>query len=201
MFVKICGICDSAGAAAAAEAEADAVGFVFAESPRRVSTKRARSLAAELHPWQMRVAVLHLPGRDEVLRVLEDFGPDALQVEPGGSYDPAFGGVRWWPVLHDGGEDLLQLAEPLPPDEPVLVEAAGRGGRGRRPDWGRTARLARARRVILAGGLRPDNVAEAIEAVGPWGVDVSSGVEASPGRKSGVLITAFVRNARNASAE
>ncbi|MFQ5529708.1 MAG: N-(5'-phosphoribosyl)anthranilate isomerase, partial [Gemmatimonadota bacterium] len=104
------------------------------------------------------------------------------------------------PVLHDG-EDLEQALEKVPDGMPVLLEAAGRGGRGIRPDWERAFRLARLRPLVLAGGLSPDNVGGAIRTVRPWGVDVSSGVESSPGVKSAELIGEFVRAVRLCEAE
>jgi phosphoribosylanthranilate isomerase len=194
MTIKICGVRDLTTARAAARAGADAVGFVFATSPRRVPPREARRIASDLPPGIVRVAVFRLAAIDEIRRVLDEFPADRVQVEPRPDLLATFG-PRLLPVLHDDGSPETQTAG-LQADRPVLLEAAGRGGRGVRPDWSRAAALARRRPVILAGGLDPDNVAAAIRAVRPWGVDVSSGVEDSPGVKSPARIGAFVAAAR-----
>lgn len=195
MRIKICGITDGAAARAAATAGADAIGFVFAESPRRIVPAEARRIAEDLPVSMERVAVFRLPHADDVVRVLDAFDADRVQCEPRAAIlDAAFAGLLL-PVLHDG-EALEREANALPAGQPVLLEAAGRGGRGMRPDWQRAARLARSRPTMLAGGLGPANVGEAIRTVRPWGVDVSSGVESAPGVKSPDLIAAFVAAVR-----
>lgn len=195
MRIKICGITDPQAAVAAASAGVDAVGFVFARSPRRVTPFEADRIAAELPDSIQRVAVFRLPGPDDVARVLESFDADLVQCEPGADMLAASFASRLLPVLHDG-PTLESDAASLPDGHPVLLEAGGRGGRGIRPDWARASNLARTRPTMLAGGLHAGNVAEAIRTVGPWGVDVSSGVESAPGRKSPTLIAAFVEAAR-----
>lgn len=197
LFVKICGIRDGAGARAAARAGADAAGFVFAPSPRRVSPEEAHRIAADLPNGMERIAVFRLAGIDAIRRVLDRFPADRIQVEPHARLLDAFGS-RLLPVLHDDGALDAQAAR-LPQGRPTVLEAAGRGGRGVRPDWTRAARLALERPVLLAGGLNPANVAEAVQRVRPWGVDVSSGVESAPGRKSPERIEAFVAAARESS--
>lgn len=194
MKIKICGVRDLAAASACARAGVDAVGFVFAAAPRRIAPSEARRIAADLPDEIERVAVFRLAPVDEVRRVLEAFPADRVQVEPEDALLSAFG-QRLLPVLHDDGS-LEARAAVLDADRPVVLEAAGRGGRGVRPDWAHAADLARRRPVILAGGLDPDNVAAAIRVVRPWGVDVSSGVESSPGVKSVARIEAFVAAAR-----
>ena len=194
MKIKICGVRDLAAASACARFGVDAVGFVFAASPRRIAPSEARRIAADLPTEIERVAVFRLARLDEVRRVLEAFPADRLQIEPERSLLTAFG-PRLLPVLHDDGS-LEARAGGLEPDRPVVLEAAGRGGRGVRPDWARAAALARRRPVMLAGGLDADNVGTAIRTVRPWGVDVSSGVESAPGVKSVGRIEAFVAAAR-----
>ncbi|MFW6039741.1 MAG: phosphoribosylanthranilate isomerase [Gemmatimonadota bacterium] len=199
MKIKICGVRDLAAARACARAGVDAVGFVFAASPRRIAPAEARRIAADLPDDVERVAVFRLARVEEVRRVLDAFPADRVQVEPERALLAAFG-ARLLPVLHDDGS-LEGRAAGLDPDRPVVLEAAGRGGRGVRPDWAHAATLARRRPVMLAGGLDPDNVAAAIRTVRPWGVDVSSGVESSRGVKSGARIAAFVAAVRRTMPE
>lgn len=200
LTVKICGVRDAATARAAAEAGADAVGFVFAPSPRQVAPAEARRIAAGLPNEVERVAVFRLAGPDEIGRTLDEFPADRVQVEATPALLRAPFADRLLPVVHDDGTLEAQLAI-LPTDRPVLLEAAGRGGRGRRPDWTRAAGLAARRPLLLAGGLDPDNVDDAIRLVRPAGVDVSSGVEDTPGHKSVARIAAFVAAARNFNLE
>ena len=193
MEVKICGIRDGLTAHVAAEAGAEALGFVFAESPRRIDPVEAARIAAELDPAVTRVAVFRHPSAREVDSLLEVFPADIVQTEPGPGMDAALArGVRVLPVLHDG-EDSLEITDSMA-GEPrsVLLEAAGVGGRGIRPDWDRAAKVARRLRLVLAGGLTPDNVRDAIRHVAPAAVDVSSGVESSPGVKDPERIRAFL---------
>lgn len=199
MRIKICGVRDLATAQACARAGVDAVGFVFAASPRRVAPAEARRIAADLPVEIERVAVFRLAPLDDVRRVLDVFPADRVQVEPEGALLAALG-PRLLPVLHDDGS-LEARSAGLDSDRPVVLEAAGRGGRGVRPDWTRAAALARRRPVLLAGGLDPENVAAAIRVVGPWGVDVSSGVESARGLKSVARIEAFVAAARRSVVE
>jgi phosphoribosylanthranilate isomerase len=192
VFVKICGLSTPRAVAAAVEAGADAVGFVFAESPRRVTPKRARQLCAGLSPVVIRVAVMRHPAATEWQAVAEGFGPDWLQTDAGdfAGLDVAerFGRL---PVYRDS-QGLASAT-----DEPVLFEAAV-SGQGALADWQRATELARARKLVLAGGLTPDNVGEAIAAVRPWGVDVSSGVESKRGVKDVGRIAAFIQAVREA---
>ncbi len=197
--IKICGVTDGLSAAAAATAGVDAVGFVFTDSPRRLKPAEASRIAADLPPDIERVAVFRLANLDDVRRVLDEFAGATVQTEPQADLVAALGS-RLLPVLHDG-DGLDEKAAVVPLGLPVLLEAAGRGGRGIRPDWSRASRLARQRRTMLAGGLHADNVLEAIRAVRPWGVDVSSGVETSPGVKSPDLIAGFVRAVRSSEVE
>lgn len=199
MKIKICGIMDPRSAAAAVMAGADAIGFVFAESPRRLSPREAARIAADLPTDVERVAVFRLPSLDDVYRVLDEFSGITVQAEPDADLIATFGS-QLLPVLHDG-EELEDEAAMVPSELPILLEAAGSGGSGMQPDWSRASRLARHRRLMLAGGLRARNVLDAIRIVQPWGVDVSSGVETSPGVKSPELITEFVQTVRDRETE
>ena len=188
MLVKICGLTDPASVDAAAAA--DMVGFVFAPSPRQVSPAEARTLAARLPARVKRVAVFSRASAEEIAAVCAVFPADIVQCAPGTALPP---GVALLPVMHEQ-DDEDQIAAPL-----VLLEAArSGGGAGEVGDWDRAAAVARKRAVVLAGGLRPDNVAEAIKTVRPAGVDVSSGVEARRGVKDPARIHAFIMAARAA---
>jgi len=194
MFVKICGMTSVAAVEAAAAAGADAVGFVFAPSPRRVTTRQARELGAAVPEGVLRIAVLHHPGRDLVAQVLDEFAPDWLQTdaEDFDGFDlPASCGAL--PVYRSGH---APAAGAVPPR--LLFESPVSGS-GRTADWNEARTLAARTKLILAGGLSAENVEAAIQAVRPWGVDVSSGVERAPGEKDRVKIAAFVARARAAA--
>ncbi len=197
MFVKICGLKTELAVQAAIDAGADAIGFVFAESPRRVTPELARSLTKDVPPGIARVAVMLRPSAEEWNAVRDIFRPDWLQTE---ADDFALldvpATIGRLPVYRDSKAADFEQADIDWPDH-VLFEAA-HSGAGMRPDWGHAAQLARRTCLMLAGGLDPDNVCEAIIQVRPWGVDVSSGVESSPGAKDPVKIAAFVQAAREA---
>lgn len=198
VFVKICGLREPAMVQAAVEAGADAVGFVFAESPRRVELAEALALAARVPPGVLRVAVMRHPEPAECERILGELRPDWLQTDVGDfagvSLPP---GVQPLPVYRDLPDlDSARLAR----EDRVLFEAPA-SGTGQRPDWARAADHARRTQLVLAGGLDPDNVAAAIRQVRPWGVDVSSGVESARGRKDPEKIRAFIAAVRGAEQE
>lgn len=188
LFVKICGITGLDGAEAAVEAGADAIGFVFAASPRQVSVREALSISGELPPDVLRVAVFRHPGAGEIEEVLEGFTPDLVQAD----HDTLGGveGVATLPVFRDGSGAL--------PDGGRFLYEGPVSGVGQPVDLGRAAAMGRLGDMVLAGGLRPDNVGRAIAVVRPYGVDVSSGVETEPGSKDPALIRSFVAAARAA---
>ncbi|MCC5793765.1 MAG: phosphoribosylanthranilate isomerase [Chromatiales bacterium] len=194
VFVKICGLKTREAVAAAVEAGADALGFVFAESPRRVTPAEAARLCREVPDDIVRVAVMRHPKLQEWESVAALFPPDWLQAEAGdfALLNPS-PNIRRIPVYRDGGE----LPTVIGTDELVMYEAA-ESGVGQLPDLERAAELATRVRLLLAGGLNPENVGEVISRVKPWGVDVSSGVEASRGHKDPERIRAFVAAVREA---
>ena len=169
MFVKICGLTTPEGVDAALAAGADAIGFVFAPSVRRVTPVEAAALAAPARGRALCVAVTLHPTTAEVEEILDIFSPDLIQTD---TEDAAVfshrARARLLPVLREGAT----LPGRLP--ERVLYEGA-LSGTGRTADWARAHALAKRTEVLLAGGLNPDNVADAIRIVRPWGVDVSSG--------------------------
>ena len=190
MFVKVCGLTTPEGVAAALDAGADALGFVFAPSVRRVAPAAAAALAVPARGRALCVAVTLHPTVDEVEEILDVFAPDLLQTDlVDAAALPPRARARLLPVLRES------VAMPVPLPARVLYEGAVSGA-GRTADWTRARTVARQTEVLLAGGLNPDNVAAAIRAVRPWGVDVSSGVESAPGVKSPSKISAFVAAAR-----
>ena len=191
LLIKICGLSDEQQVAAAVAAGADAVGFVFAESARQVTPQRARSISAAVPATVKRIAVMLHPDNAAWLDVLRVFAPDVLQtdVEDFATLDVP-DSVERWPVFREG---LV-----LPSIDTTYVYEGATSGRGETVDWSAAARLATRGQMILAGGLGPDNVAAAITAVRPKGVDVSSGVETSPGMKDPQLINEFINAARAA---
>jgi phosphoribosylanthranilate isomerase len=192
MWIKICGLTAPDAVAAALDAGADAIGFVFAKSVRQVSPDVALRLAAPARGRVRCVAVTRHPGQQEIDDIVSIFKPDVLQTD---------------------SADLPLLRLPTQLELlPVLREAKDRdlprrllfegptSGAGVPCDWTAAHRVARRAELVLAGGLNPANVAAAIAAVQPFGVDVSTGVEVRPGVKSPVEIANFVRAARESRA-
>ncbi len=196
--MKICGMNSAAAVQAAVAAGADAVGFVFAPSPRQVSPAQAVELAALVPPGLLRVAVMRHPSLQQWQEVAAEFRPDWLQTDAADFERltlPA--NVERLPVYRD----IPQLdAGAMAREGRILFESADSGA-GCAPDWHRARAIARQAQVLLAGGLDPGNVAEAIRQVRPWGVDVSSGVESVRGVKDPAKIAAFVAAVRRAERE
>ena len=193
--VKVCGLTTPFAVRAAVDAGADAVGFVFAKSPRQVTIEQAARLCADVPPFVTRVAVMRWPSAPALARVLAAVPVDVVQLYPSpGDPAPELGQRRYLPAFCDS-DDLDARLAVVAPDGPVLLDGA-RAGHGEAADWTRIAGIARDRPVVLAGGLDPDNVQAAIRAVRPVAVDVSSGVESSPGIKDASRIADFVAAVR-----
>jgi phosphoribosylanthranilate isomerase len=195
LWIKICGITTRPSAEVAARAGADAVGFVFFEgSPRNLSVEDARGLQAAVPAAMDRVAVFLHPAQALVDAVIAAIEPDWIQADAGDlerlRLPPR---QRALPVYRG----LPSPPSPMP--RRCLLESA-HSGVGERGDWNAAARLTSLTQLVLAGGLDQHNVAEAVRAVRPFGVDVSSGVESSRGVKDAVRIHEFVRAARAAGA-
>lgn len=203
MLVKICGLSTREHVEVAVAAGADAIGFVFAESVRRVTPAHAASITHSVPDTVRKVAVMLHPSNAEWQQVLVGFGPDVLQTDSGDfARLEVPGHVECWPVFRQG----KKVADPFFPGlkgsatfltGTFLYEGA-RSGQGKTVDWTEAARIARRGNMILAGGLDASNVAEAVRTVRPCGVDVSSGVEAAPGAKSAEKIREFIKAARAA---
>jgi phosphoribosylanthranilate isomerase len=193
LWIKICGITTAEAIEAALETRVDAIGFVFAPSVRRLDLPQAAALAARARGRCALVAVTLHPSQSWVDEVLRCFEPDMLQADLSD-----LEGLRLPQGLH-----TLPVIRPTSgalPAGRLLFEGATSGG-GTLADWAEAERLARERELILAGGLNAANVAAAVHSVRPFGVDVSSGVESMPGRKSPELIREFVQSARAAAGE
>ena len=202
-LVKVCGLTRLEDARAAHEAGADWLGFiVHGESPRRIEAPAAGAIARAL-PGVIAVAVMVAPAPDEAARLARAAGAARVQLH---RVDPAA-----WPadfplpvtfVVPVGADG--RVAGPLPPDGALVqldtAHPERAGGSGTTFPWAAAAALAAARDVVLAGGLGPDNVAEAIERVRPYAVDTSSRLERSPGIKDHERLRRFVAAVRGADA-
>ena len=185
VFVKICGLRDATNVAAAVAAGADAIGFVFADSVRRVSPADATLASQEIPVGVRRVAVMRHPSNEEWQAVLDVFSPDVLQTdaEDFAALDVPDTVIRW-PVYRQGGS--------VDVTSDVFVYEGADSGAGQIVDWTQAAKVGESGQMILAGGLKAGNIAAAIRTARPYGVDASSGVESSPGQKDPELIKQFV---------
>jgi phosphoribosylanthranilate isomerase len=197
VFVKICGITNESDALLAVAMGADAIGFVFAPSPRQIAPQIARDIARRLPPEIITVGVFRDESAQRVVEVVNTMGLRGAQLH--GRESPAE--ARWVSQrvpftikAFSAGDRLIDKVAEYPVGA-IMLDAAEPGS-GQVFDWSLAAAVPVGTRVILAGGLDPDNVDAAIERVQPWGVDVSSGVEASPGRKDAMKVRYFINNAK-----
>jgi len=196
MLVKICGITSIEDAEAAVEAGASSLGFVFwPKSPRFIDPERARGIVSCLPPFVVPVGVFvnqpaaHVKGVAALVRL------GAVQLH--GDEDLLYVAGMDYPVIKavsiESGDETDRID--IWPRRTMLLldvhDPVSRGGTGRTIDWSAAAPIAARRRTLLAGGLTPDNVAQAVERVQPYGIDVSSGVERSPGVKDHARIRAL----------
>lgn len=200
--VKICGLTRPGDVAAAVRHGADAVGFVFAASPRRLTPERAADLTAAVPDGIMRVGLFLDQPAEFVHAVLDRVALDLLQFH--GAEDNAYCagfGLPFLKAIAMHGADPAAQARAVPDAVGLLLDShapGGAGGTGQAFDW-RLARALQGRALWLAGGLNPGNVRAAVRALRPYAVDVSSGVETAPGIKSEALIREFVRQAKQES--
>jgi phosphoribosylanthranilate isomerase len=221
IWIKICGNTSLEDALLAAEAGADAVGFVFAPSPRRVTAAEVAAITPHLPATVEKIGVFVDATLEEIVSTVQACGLTGVQLHF--SADPDLPArlreqlgpeVRILRVIHidmeKAGQSAVQMDEHTrnPHVDAVLVDSrttVAAGGTGVTYDWVK-ARIAifenveSRKRLIAAGGLNPANVAEAIAVLHPWGVDVASGVEAAPGRKDAAKMREFVTRARKATA-
>jgi phosphoribosylanthranilate isomerase len=221
IWIKICGNTSLADAQLAADAGADAVGFVFAPSPRQVSLEDVALIAPHLPPTLEKIGVFVDSSIDEIHAAVAGCGLTGVQLHFDAAEDlPArlrerLGpSVRVFRVMHFGAGPADELRSQLnrhaqdPHVDGVLIDShtpTAVGGTGMAFDWAEAREtvfaVAGSLRLISAGGLDPSNVAEAIATLRPWGVDVVSGVEAAPGRKDPDKVREFVARARAAASE
>ena len=204
VFIKVCGITRVSDALHAIEQGATALGFVlWPKSPRAVTVDRAAEIIAELPSHVMTVGVFVNEPVDSIRSAAEHARLTAVQLH--GDEPPAYADALDWPVIRAVSVGEIDVAaDAWSADTALLVDnidPVRRGGTGGAVDWSRAAGVAKTRKVVLAGGLTPENVATAIRAVHPFGVDVSSGVESAPGVKDSDKVTQFISNARLAFEE
>ena len=218
LWIKICGNTSLADAQLAAEAGADAVGFVFAPSPRRVTPAQVAVIVPHLPPALEKIGVFVDAAFAEIASTVESCSLTGVQLhfdappELPAQLRERFGaGLRILRVAHFDSKRPVALDLGLNGiADAILVDshtAAAPGGTGQTFDWLAASKSlfqnaeVRKHRLVAAGGLMPDNVAHAIATLRPWGVDVVSGVESSPGRKDPAKVRAFIANARAAAGQ
>jgi phosphoribosylanthranilate isomerase len=221
MWIKICGNTSLEDARFAADSGADAVGFVFAPSPRRVDADTVRSITSQLPPQLEKYGVFVDAGFDEIVSTVAMCGLTGVQIHRSAdellpsrlrrhfAQSPAW--IKILQVLHykkHGFEQQMAELSLNSTVDGVLVDsstARAVGGTGTSFDWlearNTFLRTAPHLRLIAAGGLAPENVKQAIQILRPWGVDVVSGVESAPGKKDPQRVLAFIRSAQEAAEE
>jgi phosphoribosylanthranilate isomerase len=200
--VKVCGIKELEDARVAAAAGADAIGLVFAESPRRVSVERAREIASVLPDGVFKVGVFVDEEPEEVLRLAREVGLDYAQLHgdegPEAVAEIRSGGLGIIKALRVRDAVSLREMERYDADLFLLDSYSEKmwGGTGTRFDWGLAKVVRGYANILVSGGLSPENVREAIELFEPYGVDASSSLEDVPGKKNGERVRRFVRAAK-----
>jgi len=200
--IKVCGVTSLEDALLAVGLGADAVGFVFAPSPRRVSPEAVRDIVAHLPPLVTKVGVFVNAPLNEIREIMEYCGLDLAQLH--GEEPPELCAAlfpRAIKAFRVKDESVLDLI-PRYRAPAFLLEgysSAGYGGVGCGFDWSLARRASSLGRLILSGGLNPENVARAVREVRPYAVDVSSGVEREPGKKSPEKLRAFILACREAA--
>jgi phosphoribosylanthranilate isomerase len=203
VFVKICGITNEEDGLLAVAMGADAVGFVFAPgSSRQIAVAQARDIARRLPPEVMTVGVFRDEAPQRVVEMVNAAGLHGVQLH--GHETPAEGKwvrqrVQFLIQAFAAGDRMLERLDEYTAADAVMIDSSTPGS-GQVFDWVLAEGLPLDRRVILAGGLDPDNVADAVHRIHPWGVDVSTGVEKSPGRKDASKVMRFINNAKDAAA-
>lgn len=200
MFVKICGITNEDDALFAVAMGADAVGFIFAPSARQIAPQKVYDITRRLPPEVLTVGVFRDEHPSRVVEIANRAGVKAVQLH--GSETPeqvrqVAASIRWVIKAFPAGSSRVAQADQYGTDL-VMLDAPSPGS-GKVFDWSLAGEVPEGLRLILAGGLDPDNVADAIRAVEPWGLDVASGVESEPGRKDPTLVRRFIANARAAA--
>ncbi len=200
MRVKICGITNNEDAHAAVEYGADALGFVFAKSPRQITKEQARDIIAELPPFVSPVGVFADEKADMIKEICDFCGIQTVQLH--GNEQPSYlkelEGYKLIKAFRVKEEDDLKPLANYKPHAFLLDSYVKgvMGGTGVSFNWEIARQAHKYGTIILSGGLTPKNVKEAIQMVKPYAVDVSSGVESSPGKKDKSLVKRFIANAK-----
>ncbi len=202
MFVKICGITNEDDALLATAMGADAVGFIMAPSQRQIAPQKVYDITRRLPPEVLTVGVFRneLPAR--VIELAHKAGVKAVQLhgrETPEQTKEVAGHFRWVIKVFSAGDENLPRADRYGTDM-LLIDAPDPGS-GKVFDWNLAGDAPDSMKLILAGGLTPENVAGAIAEVAPWGVDVATGVEREPGKKDPVKVMRFIENAKAAAPE
>jgi len=203
--VKICGVTSIADAEVACQAGADLIGLNFYEkSPRRVSEADARKIRTALTRTVEAVGIFVNAAPSEIVRICRSLRLDAAQLhgdESPETVNLVAREIRVFKALHVNANFALDSLEKYSPASAFLLDAARSsqyGGTGQTIDWSLARRAAATHHIILAGGLKPENVATAIRAVRPYAVDVASGVESEPGKKDHAKVRQFIQEVRRA---
>jgi phosphoribosylanthranilate isomerase len=202
LFVKICGITSEADALLCISLGADAVGFMFAPSVRQVAVQTAADIVKRLPPEILTVGVFRDEAPQRVVEMVHQAGLGAAQLHGHeSSQETQWIRARLPMVIKafPAGDRTISRFEEFGAD--FLMVDGDNPGSGKVFDWKLAEGVADPTRLIVAGGLRPDNVAQAVAHLRPAGVDVSTGVESAPGRKDPLLVREFIINARNAEIE
>jgi phosphoribosylanthranilate isomerase len=202
-LVKICGITNAGDARLAADAGADAIGLVFAESPRHVGVEEAHKISVALPEEIIKVGIFVDEDPAEILRISREVGLDLAQLH--GDETPETvtalreAGVKVMKALRVESAATLEAIDEYEADLFLLdaYSSRARGGTGERFDWGVAKSLKGRDNIVVSGGLGPENVREAVGFFEPFGVDASSSLEDGPGRKNGELVRRFVLAAKN----
>ena len=202
VYAKVCGITTPREGTFAAESGADAIGLVFAESPRRISVEEAREIAAALPEGILKVGVFVNAEPAEVLRIACEVGLDYAQLHGDESPEDVDavreGGLKVMKALRVRGAESLAAIDDYGADL-FLLDAwseKARGGTGERFDWGLAKSLKGRGNIVVSGGLGPENVREAVRLLKPYGVDASSSLEDAPGKKNDEQVRRFVSAAK-----
>ena len=199
VFVKICGITSEEDALLATAMGADAVGFIFAPSPRQIAPDLARDIARRLPPEVLTVGVFRDEAPKRVVHIVNTAGLRAVQLHGHESVaDATYIRERIKILIQafSAGDPALDRAADYPADA-FLIDSHAPGS-GEMFDWSLAEGAPAGKKLIIAGGLTPENVGDAIRRIEPWGVDVATGVEREPGRKDPVKVKRFIEAARAA---
>jgi len=204
IFIKICGLTRIEDVQAAVASGANAIGFVFTASPRRISAETAVQLSAGIPSDVLRVGLFLNQDRSEIEQVISNVRLDVLQFHGSESEQECNAhGLPWLKaVAMENTQSVSQAERDFPSATGLLLDSHGageRGGSGKKFDWSLSCQSSKP--LWLAGGLNPDNVAMAIRTVRPYAVDVSSGVEASPGIKDADRIQNFIKAVKDVESE